>query len=95
MSVRMRHTRAHTGKRRSHHALTLPALTTCVSCGVPALRHRACLSCGKYRGRVVLDVTKKARKAIKRFEATQSKKDGEQEKKKSIPEKAQEEEASV
>lgn len=66
MVVRMRHTRAHTANRRSHHALKAETLVTC-ECGSPRVSHRACPSCGRYRGRVVVDVAAKAQaKAAKR-----------------------------
>ncbi len=42
-------------KRRSHHALTAPAFVACPQCGEPRLRHRACASCGTYRGRKVTE----------------------------------------
>ena len=73
--VRMRINRSATRKRRSHHGLTEPRLSTCKDCGAKYLRHRACLECGKYRGRVVEDVeaknTKKAAKRIARIESAQ------------------------
>jgi hypothetical protein len=37
------------------------------------LRHRACLSCGRYRGRVVIDVTAKAAKLAARAERNATK----------------------
>jgi ribosomal protein L32 len=52
MVVRMRHTRAHTGNRRSHHALKALALSTDKS-GAVHVRHRATLD-GMYKGRTVL-----------------------------------------
>lgn len=67
MVVRMRHTRAHTANRRSHHALKAQKLAVC-ECGAPRVSHRACAACGRYRGRIVVDVAakmaaKSARKA--------------------------------
>lgn len=61
MVVRMRHTRAHTGNRRSHHALKEANLQTCPSCGAMVKMHLACKDCGMYKGKVVRKV--KAKKA--------------------------------
>lgn len=66
MVVRMRHTRAHTGNRRSHHALEGARLSTCVKCSAPHVRHRACTTCGTYRGKTVVDVLAKTVKKEKR-----------------------------
>ncbi|MEK7584999.1 MAG: 50S ribosomal protein L32 [Patescibacteria group bacterium] len=69
----MRHTRAHTANRRSHHALVAPRLSKCAKCGAAHLRHRVCLNCGTYRGRVVVDITKKlAKKTAKKKQAERS-----------------------
>lgn len=69
MSVRMRVTRAHTGNRRSHHALKEPRLSTCAKCGAHHLRHRMCPDCGNYRDREVVDVVgKKAARLTRREE---------------------------
>lgn len=65
MSVRMRHTKGHTNNRRSHHKVGEPRLSACSNCQAPHLRHRACLECGKYKGREVIDVTKKSLKENK------------------------------
>lgn len=62
MVVRMRHTRAHTANRRSHHGVEGPRLSTCSKCKSEHLKHRACLVCGTYRGKQVLDVAKKTEK---------------------------------
>ncbi len=67
----MRHTRAHTANRRSHHALKAQTLATC-ECGAARVPHRACPSCGRYRGRVVVDLAAKAAaKAQKRAKSAQ------------------------
>jgi large subunit ribosomal protein L32 len=42
-------------KRRSHHALSAPAFIPCPQCGEPRLRHRACATCGTYRGKKVVE----------------------------------------
>ena len=62
MVIRMRHTRAHTANRRSHHALKGSSLTTDKATGVVHLRHRASLTTGTYRGRKVIDVVAKVEK---------------------------------
>jgi large subunit ribosomal protein L32 len=51
-----RHSKARRDKRRAHDALSLPASSVCPQCGERKLPHRACWSCGSYRGRVVLEV---------------------------------------
>ncbi len=67
MVNRMRHNRAQRGNTRSHHALKATSLSTCADCGAKKLNHRVCMTCGKYNGKVVIDVlakaTKKANKA--------------------------------
>lgn len=45
----MRHTRAHTANRRSHHALSASAVTTDKATGAVHLRHRASKE-GIYKG---------------------------------------------
>jgi len=62
MSVRMRHTSGHTKNRRSHHAIKGPQLAKCTDCGEQHLMHRVCQNCGKYRGRVVIDMEKQIAK---------------------------------
>ena len=59
MVIRMRHTRAHTANRRSHHALAAHSLVKC-ECGNMRVSHRACPNCGRYNGKVVTDVAAKA-----------------------------------
>ena len=69
MVVRMRHTRAHTANRRSHHALKGTRLTASKD-GAVHPRHRVLLDGSTYRGRTVLDRQTKrlvrAQKAAKR-----------------------------
>lgn len=61
MVVRMRHTRAHTGNRRSHHALQNANILTCNNCNSPIRNHSACTICGFYKGKLVKAIkTKKS-----------------------------------
>lgn len=48
--------RGRRNRRRSHHALSLPHLVLCPECKEPRLPHRACPSCGSYRGHEVIAV---------------------------------------
>jgi large subunit ribosomal protein L32 len=42
-------------KRRSHDALKVSSRSSCPDCGAPRQPHRVCPSCGKYRGRVIVE----------------------------------------
>lgn len=48
-----RHSKARQRKRRTHHGLSLPALTTCSNCKTAILTHNACFKCGYYQGQKV------------------------------------------
>ncbi|MCA9750663.1 MAG: 50S ribosomal protein L32 [bacterium] len=41
-------------KRRSHHALGVPARNQCPECGQTKQPHRVCMHCGYYAGRKVM-----------------------------------------
>lgn len=56
MPPTQRHTKSRRNRGRSHQALKPQAITQCVKCKAPVLGHMACLNCGTYRGRVVVDV---------------------------------------
>jgi len=75
MPPTQRHTSSRRDRRRSQLKLAAPALAACPKCKAPALSHRACLNCGTYRGRMVIDVlaklTKRERKAKERELAAQ------------------------
>jgi len=77
MTVRMRHTRAHTRNRRSHHALKATVVVSCPKCGEAILPHKMCLKCGFYKGREVIDtlakLTKKERKIKEKEQEAQVK----------------------
>jgi large subunit ribosomal protein L32 len=48
--------KARRDKRRTGKGLTAPSLSTCPDCGEPVLPHRACSSCGSYKGRKVVKI---------------------------------------
>lgn len=53
---RSRLSNARKNKRRSHHAKQPKNLVTCSNCQTARLPHSACLSCGHYSGRQVIQV---------------------------------------
>ncbi len=70
MVVRMRANRSKTGMRRSHAAISGARLSKC-ECGANRIAHRACSACGKYNGRVVIDIvarTEREQRRLKRRE---------------------------
>jgi large subunit ribosomal protein L32 len=48
--------RGRRNRRRAHHALRMPHLVTCPHCQEPTLPHRACPSCGTYRGKQIIEI---------------------------------------
>ena len=52
-----KHSKSRTRKRRSQYygSLTQPEMMECANCGNTKLLHRACPSCGYYRGRQVIE----------------------------------------
>ncbi len=54
---RRRHSKARSRSRRANYysRLDAPATMACPNCGEAKLMHRACPSCGHYRGRKVVD----------------------------------------
>lgn len=65
----MRHTRAHTANRRSHHALKATTLAVCSNCGAQHRPHHMCLECGFYKGRQVMDLQAQKDKRTARMQA--------------------------
>ena len=71
----MRHNRSRVGMTRSHHALKAQGFSVCPDCSAKRLSHKVCANCGKYNGRVVIDVMAKTVKKEKKLQA-ESKKEG-------------------
>lgn len=67
MSVpKQRHSQGRTNRKRVQYAQKPQTIGSCADCGSPATPHRACSTCGKYKGREVVDVTKKTVKKTKK-----------------------------
>jgi large subunit ribosomal protein L32 len=69
MVNRMRHTRAHTANRRSHHGLDKQGVSLCKECGHPKRPHTICPNCGTYKGKKMIDVNKAGTKKAKKTKA--------------------------
>ncbi len=61
-----RHSRARQGKRRAAIRLGIRNTVLCFNCQSPVLPHTICKKCGYYKGREVIDVTKKKKKEEKK-----------------------------
>lgn len=51
-----RHSQRRSSTRRAHDHLAKPAQAECPNCHSPKMPHRACPSCGYYKGRAVVEV---------------------------------------
>ncbi len=69
----MRHTRAHTKNRRSHHKIKEPRLSVCSKCSAYHVRHRVCGKCGMYRGKQLLDFSARQEKEEKKKKQKETK----------------------
>ncbi len=66
MVVRMRSTKSHRNNRRSHFALTALSLVKDKDSNTKRQPHRASPFTGKYKGRQVINLEKKALKKVKK-----------------------------
>lgn len=57
-----RHSRARQGKRRAAIKLALAKTTLCPNCGSSILPHMVCKKCGFYKGKEIVNKTKKEKK---------------------------------
>ncbi|MBI4378106.1 MAG: 50S ribosomal protein L32 [Nitrospinae bacterium] len=44
------------GKRRSHHSISLPALSECPQCHEVKPPHQVCPNCGQYKGNKIIRI---------------------------------------
>ena len=49
-----RFSKTRTRKRRTHHKIESPQLTTCSNCKASVLYHTVCPECGYYRGKLAI-----------------------------------------
>ncbi|MCI0468812.1 MAG: 50S ribosomal protein L32 [Nitrospirae bacterium] len=54
-----RHSKSRRDKRRANWKGEAPTLTACPDCKELKLPHKACMSCGSYNGKKVLDIVSK------------------------------------
>jgi len=67
----MRRNRSQTAKRRSNHAIHGQRLAKC-ECGAARMSHRACPQCGKYNGKIIIDIVAVASRAARRAKRKQT-----------------------
>lgn len=62
------HRRTSSDKRRraAQHGITAANSTVCPKCTKAILPHRACATCGTYRGRQVLNVDKRVARTVRK-----------------------------
>lgn len=60
---KQRISRARQGNRRRHHFIAAPQLQPCRECGATKMSHHVCPTCGKYRGRQVIEIETRQRAA--------------------------------
>ncbi len=58
-----RHSNTRTNLRRSHDGLKLQSLSLCTNCSARILPHRVCPTCGFYKGKQILTIKIKEKKA--------------------------------
>lgn len=70
------HRRTSSDKRRraSHFALKKMNISVCPKCKEPIQPHHACLKCGFYAGREVINMGRASKRTVKKTLATPSKK---------------------
>jgi large subunit ribosomal protein L32 len=51
-------------RRRAHIDVSVPNLVACPQCRSPRVAHRACPTCGTYRGREILAVGRERRPIV-------------------------------
>jgi len=65
-----RHSRARQGKRRASIRLSLSKTLPCSNCGTLIMPHTVCKNCGYYKGREVINKSKKQKDKEKKTDET-------------------------
>ena len=60
-----RHSRARQGKRRAAIRLAVTKTVVCPNCKAPILPHQICKHCGYYKGKEIVNKTKKVKEETK------------------------------
>lgn len=60
-----RHSRARQGKRRAAIKLAVSKTVICPNCGTKILSHIVCKNCGYYKGKEIVNKTKKVKEETK------------------------------
>jgi len=71
-------------KRRSHHALKRLSLARCAKCGNSVLSHQACINCGFYNSKEVINVLAKLDKKERKQKERELAREREEGKRKTI-----------
>ena len=58
-----RHSNQRTRKRRTHDKLDMPAASVCPNCQATKQSHYVCPTCGYYKGKPVISIKQKVKKA--------------------------------
>ncbi len=76
-----RHSRQRQGKRRAAIKLTASKYIFCPNCGNPVFPHVVCKNCGFYKGKEIINKTKKLSEATRQPARQESASGGKEEKK--------------
>lgn len=63
---KQRHNSSRSKRRRAgHQKLSAPEMISCSNCNKQVQPHQVCSNCGYYKGKAVIEIKSKAKKAVK------------------------------